>query len=767
MAIVKQLNTRIALKYDSYSNWINGEGKNLVLLKGEIGICEIPSDFTANGDSRVMPTVLFKVGDGSKKFSELPWASAKAADVYSWAKASEVKLDGKKLVFVGGKPDGSNLEITFDYATSGDVSDLTTRVAAIEGSIGTGGTVATDIADLKERMGDAEEALEVINGEAAGSIKKAEADAKAYAKDYTDGREVEIKKYVDQAEQDAKDYSDGELSKAVGTLNAKDSELAGKISANTTLINNEVSAREQAINEINGKLDVAKVSTAIAAAKSEAISDANTYTDNKVKTLADGAVAQNTTKIGENTTAIAEVAGNLAKEVTDRGTAITNATNSITSAYQAADLAINNKIGTVAEGKTVVGLIGEAQAAAEQKVTNLENGQVKTNKEAIAENKAAIAAEKSRAEGVEAGFEERISAMEVFWDTTEDSDNVVNKLKEIQDYIANDTTGAAGMLESIQANTQSINNLNKEFADNGRVTAAEDAIDELETEVASIDGRVDVLEGTVAGYNATNTVKKAIDAVSALAEQGISDAAEAKSYVDTREAAIKVAYEAYADKSEADAVASAKSYTDGVKSTLEAEDARLAGLIGGNTENIGKNAQAISAMDTAYKAAVSGEETARKNADAAIEAKIGGSYNSTNTVAKAIEGVSVVAEQNKVDLAALTGRVSTNEGAIADIKAIVSTGNDSNAKLRSAITDLQTLTGTSGAIRQEIAAAKKAGDDAAAAVVALTNGQVKTNKEGIADLVTRVSAIEGDYLQAADEFILQCGTSTTVVHVKN
>ena len=33
---VKTLKTRIALKYDSYTNWTTSPGKDLVLLKGEI-----------------------------------------------------------------------------------------------------------------------------------------------------------------------------------------------------------------------------------------------------------------------------------------------------------------------------------------------------------------------------------------------------------------------------------------------------------------------------------------------------------------------------------------------------------------------------------------------------------------------------------------------------------------------------------------------------------------------------------------------------------
>lgn len=74
------LNTRIKLKYDSYANWISA---NPVLLLGELAVAYIPAD---TGAVKEEPAYLLKVGDGSKKFSELDWVSGKAADVYSWAK---------------------------------------------------------------------------------------------------------------------------------------------------------------------------------------------------------------------------------------------------------------------------------------------------------------------------------------------------------------------------------------------------------------------------------------------------------------------------------------------------------------------------------------------------------------------------------------------------------------------------------------------------------------------------------------------------------
>ena len=72
----KLINTRIALKIDTYENWTKEQpvdskvGANLVLKRGEIGLCEIPSK-NEEGKPTTAPTVLFKVGDGEKPFSQL------------------------------------------------------------------------------------------------------------------------------------------------------------------------------------------------------------------------------------------------------------------------------------------------------------------------------------------------------------------------------------------------------------------------------------------------------------------------------------------------------------------------------------------------------------------------------------------------------------------------------------------------------------------------------------------------------------------------
>ena len=98
MAVEKILNTRIQLKYDSYSNWSTN---NPTLKAGEVAIAYLAaSQTTATPDNGTHP-VMFKVGPG--KFNDLPWASALAADVHAWAKKNESEFTAwvKTLVTPG------------------------------------------------------------------------------------------------------------------------------------------------------------------------------------------------------------------------------------------------------------------------------------------------------------------------------------------------------------------------------------------------------------------------------------------------------------------------------------------------------------------------------------------------------------------------------------------------------------------------------------------------------------------------------------------
>lgn len=97
----KILNTRIQLKYDSYENWskidVEGQGANLVLKEGEVGICYIPEKTVVDGIKNP-PHVMLKVGDGSTPFASLKWLSARAADVEDWAKAETKPVYGAEEI---------------------------------------------------------------------------------------------------------------------------------------------------------------------------------------------------------------------------------------------------------------------------------------------------------------------------------------------------------------------------------------------------------------------------------------------------------------------------------------------------------------------------------------------------------------------------------------------------------------------------------------------------------------------------------------------
>lgn len=91
MASIAKYNARVVQKHDTSINWNNAT--NFIPLAGEITIAA-PGDKLADVDTGTNESgasipCLIKVGDGAHKFSELPWLSALAADVHTWAKMSE------------------------------------------------------------------------------------------------------------------------------------------------------------------------------------------------------------------------------------------------------------------------------------------------------------------------------------------------------------------------------------------------------------------------------------------------------------------------------------------------------------------------------------------------------------------------------------------------------------------------------------------------------------------------------------------------------
>lgn len=119
------------------------------------------------------------------------------------------------------------------------------------------------------------------------------------------------------------------------------------------------------------------------------------------------------------------------------------------------------EVGTIAEGKTLVQMIEEAQTAATYDDTAVKN---------------LITAEETRAKGVEEGLDERLAEVETFFAAVEQPDDVIDTLAEIVSYIESDTSGASAMLDSIGANTTAIAEINN--ADTGILATAKKYTDD-------------------------------------------------------------------------------------------------------------------------------------------------------------------------------------------------------------------------------------------------------------------------------------------------
>lgn len=259
MAIEKILNTRIQLKYDSLENW---SANNPTLKSGELAIAYLPPKGNGSAPDAANEAVLFKVGPG--KFNDLPWASALAADVYSWAKKSEPEF----ITWVKGLVDIGDIDLSAYY-----------KKTEVDSLLSTNSTNDKAYADGVAATAKSE------------AIAAAATDATTKANNALDS---------------AKAYADG-LDSAMGS---------------------RVKALEDHKDDYKAYADQAEAD-AVSAAASDATAKANAaetnaknYADEKVKALADGAVATNATNISNEVTRAKAEEGRLAGLIADNTAAI-------------------------------------------------------------------------------------------------------------------------------------------------------------------------------------------------------------------------------------------------------------------------------------------------------------------------------------------------------------------------------------------------------------------------------------------------------------
>ena len=156
----------------------------------------------------------------------------------------------------------------------------------------------------------------------------------------------------------------------------------------------------------------------------------------------------------------------------------------------AADVYTKTEIGTIAEGKTLVEMISEAQSAATYDDTEV---------------RGLITAEKERALAAEGAIDGRLATVETFFAAVETPDETINTLAEIVSYIESDKSGASQMAANIKANADAILAINN--AETGILATAQKYADD---KIAAIPVAGSLL-GLVKSTDAANGIKVAED----------------------------------------------------------------------------------------------------------------------------------------------------------------------------------------------------------------------------------------------------------------
>lgn len=252
----KTFNTRLKLKYDTYTNW---NTKNPVLLAGELAICVVPAD---SNQATNEPTVLMKCGDGTSKFNELGWVSGLSADVYGWAKAatkptySATEITGLEA-YIGEKIQDTDTQYKLEAdAEDGHKFYLYSKAKGDE----TFGTTPVSTITIPETV------YTLATGTANGTVKFNGEDVAVKglgSAAYTESTAYDANGAAQAAEDNAKAYADG-----------KDSAIAAAKKAGTDA--------QAAVNTLSGKVGTVPENKTVV----EMISDAQaaaTYNDADVK----------------------------------------------------------------------------------------------------------------------------------------------------------------------------------------------------------------------------------------------------------------------------------------------------------------------------------------------------------------------------------------------------------------------------------------------------------------------------------------------------
>ena len=434
MATTKTFNNvRLQLKYDTLNNWTTN---NPILLAGEIAVTTVPN---TSGDVKQAPSVLMKVGDGTNHYNDLKFMSGLAANVHNWALAET-------------KPTYAATEITGleDFVNSTVVDTNTTyQIVKVDDYSyklqykeldGSWTDVAQNGAIVIPKYDDTQVKADIAALQTKVGDKTVEAQISEAITALKLDETYDSKGSAEAALSSAKSYTDTLANGAVKT----NTDAIAAIKDGTTI---------DSFSDVEATLEANATAASEAAAK--ALADAKTYADGK-----DAAIAA------------AKKAGDDAQADVD---------------------ALETKVGTVPEDKTIVEMIADAQTAATYDDTQVK-ADIAANKsdisaikadylkaadktalqEQITDNAEAIATLNGAGEG---SVDKKIDDAFNDFATKVTDDGVVNSYKELIDYVAAHGPEAATMAGNIKANA--------------------DAIDAVEADVTALDGRLSTAEGEI------------------------------------------------------------------------------------------------------------------------------------------------------------------------------------------------------------------------------------------------------------------------------
>ena len=231
----KEFKARLVNKIDTYANWTRNDP---VLLKGEIAIVDVSA------------SALMKIGDGTKKFSELPWISAKSADVYSWA------LAPTKPTYQASEIEG------LDAYISGKVEDTDTQYQLVKVN---NTTFKLQSKPLNGSWSDVGDPISVVytltTGTTNGTVKfngtdVAVAGLKSAA--YQESSAFDTAGAAATAQSVAEDHADTKTD-LIGTGSATSTTIKGAVQESNTYTDNQIAAKIGSVYKPVGSVNFANL----------------------------------------------------------------------------------------------------------------------------------------------------------------------------------------------------------------------------------------------------------------------------------------------------------------------------------------------------------------------------------------------------------------------------------------------------------------------------------------------------------------------------